>query len=381
MCGIGAFAALILAASAAVAQAPGNAPPPAVTVAQGLQKPVVDWDEFTGRFDAVDTVSLRARVSGYVTEVHFTDGQLVKRGDLLFVIDPRQFEHAAERLRAELTSAKARYDYTKADMDRAKPLLKNENISEQIFEQRKRDLGAAEAAVKAAEANLAAAELDLQFTRVTAPIDGRISRKLVGEGNYVTGASASGTLLTTIVSQSPIYFYFDLSEADYLKYSRNGKTGQQVAAGDAPTVMLSLQDEKTYSIKGRLDFIDNRIDNATGTMRARAVFDNAAGLLTPGLFGRVRLAATNEYTALLLPDEAVSTDQTARFVYVVGDDGAATYRPVVPGPMVDGLRVIRSGIAPTDWVIVKGLQKVRPGAKVTPQQSKIDAANKQAARQ
>lgn len=378
------FVALALAMLSGVstvsAQAPGGAPPP-VTVAKALQKPVVDWDEFTGRFEAVDTVSLRARVSGYITEVHFTDGQFVKRGDLLFVIDQRPFEHTVTRLRAELASAKARFEYAKADLNRAQPLLKNENISEQIFEQRKRDLGAAEAAVKAAEANLAAAELDLQFTRVTAPIDGRISRKLVGVGNYVTGASASGTLLTTIVTQSPIHFYFDLSEADYLKYSRNGKTGQPGTGADATPVTLTLQDDKSHTITGRLDFVDNHIDSATGTMRARAVFDNPQGLLTPGLFGRIRLAGSKEYSALLLPDEAVNTDQTNRFVYVVGEDGTVAYKPVSPGPMVDGLRVIRTGLAPTDWVIIKGVQKARAGGKVTPQQSTVNAPNKQAALQ
>lgn len=378
--GIVALAVANLTAITSVhAQAPGG-PPPAVTVAHPLQKPVVDWDEFTGRFEAVDTVALRARVSGYITEVHFADGQIVKRGDLLFVIDPRLFEHTVARLKAELASTKVRFDYTKADLERAQPLRKNENISEQIFEQRKRDLGAAEAAVQAAEANLKSAELDLQFTHVKAPIDGRISRKLVGEGNFVTGASANGTLLTTIVSQTPIHFYFDLSEADYLKYARNGKTGQAAGGGgDVTQVLLALQDDKTYSIKGHLDFVDNRIDNATGTMRARAVFDNAQGLLTPGLFGRVRLSGSNEYSALLVPDEAINTDQTNRFVYVVGEDGTVSYKAVTPGPMVDGLRVIRGGIAPTDWVIIKGVQKARTGGKVAPQQSTIGTTPKQAA--
>lgn len=355
-------------------------PPPAVTVAQALQKPVTEWDEFTGRFEAVDTVSLRARVSGYVTEVHFADGQAVKEGELLFVIDPRPFEQTVARLKAELASAKARYDFAKADSARGAPLLKRDVISAQTYEQRQKELGQAEAAVKSAEASLAAADLDLRFTRVTAPISGTISRRLVGVGNYVTGASATGTLLTTIVSGDPVHFYFDISEADYLKYARLGKTAAGLASGaSSMRVYLALQDEKTFTREGRLDFIDNRIDNATGALRGRAVFPNPDGLFKPGLFGRVRLPGNGEQTAMLLPDEALGSDQTNRYVLVVSDDGAVAYRPVVPGPIADGLRIIRSGVGPNDWVVINGMQKARPGTKVTPQRGTVAAPGKQAA--
>lgn len=363
-------------------QAPGKRPPlPAVTVAQPLQKSVTEWDDFTGRFDAVDTVSLRARVSGYITKVHFTDGQTVKAGDPLFVIDPRPFEQAAARARAELASAKARLDFAKADVKRAGPLLRKKAISEQAFEQRKKEFGQAEAAVKAAEAALAAAELDLQFTRVTAPISGTIGRRLVGIGNFVTGASATGTLLGTIVTGDPIHFYFDLSEADYLKYARLGKTVAALLASEAKPVrvFLALQDEKGFQHQGRMDFVDNRMDGATATLRGRAVFPNPDGLFKPGMFARVRLSGNGEQTAMLLPDEAIGTDQTNRFVYVVSDDGTVAYRPVVPGPLAEGLRVIRSGLKTGDWVIVKGLRKVRPGAKVAPQRSSVTTPGKQAA--
>lgn len=366
------LAGLIAWPFAALAQQqPPQAPP--VTVAQPLERKITEWDEFTGRFEAVDVVEIRARVSGYLTEIHFTDGQFVKSGDLLFVIDPRPFERTVDRLRAELASARARLEFTQKDLERARPLVKNENISEQVFQQRQRDLGEAEATVKASEASLASAELDVEFTRVMAPISGQISRKLVSVGNYVTGASTTSSLLTTIVSQSPIHFYFDVSEADYLKYVRMAATGGRPNYQSNPSpVMLALQDEKTYTHRGQLDFIDNRIDQSTGSLRGRAVLENPNGLFTPGLFGRIRIAGSPEYSALMLPDEAILSDQTNRYVFAVGDDGSLTYKPVVLGPMVDGLRVVRSGLAQSDWVITNGTQRVRPGGKVTPQRSKIE---------
>ncbi len=347
--------------------------PPAVTVAQPAQRNVTEWDEFTGRFEAQDTVEVRARVSGYLTEIHFTDGQMVNVGDLLFVIDPRPLQREVERLRAEVVSAKARLDYAQKDVERARPLAKNENISEQVFQQRERELGQADGALQSSQASLAAAELNLEFTRITAPIAGRISRKLVSVGNYVIGDSSSSTLLTTIVSQDPIYLYFDVSEADYLKYARLGKGAANVNLRQSHTpVSLGLMDEKGYPHSGELDFIDNRIDQATGSLRGRAVFANPAGLFTPGLFARIRLAGSGEYLALLLPDGAISTDQTNRFVYTVADDGTVADKPVTLGPIVDGMRVIKTGIAAEDWVIVNGIQRARPGGKVTPQRSKID---------
>lgn len=359
---------------------PAASPPPQVTVAQPVERKVSEWDEFTGRFQAVDTVEVRARVSGYLTEIHFTDGQMVKTGDLLFVIDPRPFARVVDRLRAELTAAKARFEFAQKDYERARPLAKNENISEQVFQQRQRELAETEATVKASEAALAAAELNLEFTRVTAPIAGRISRKLVSIGNYVTGASESASLLTTIVSQDPIQFYFDISEADYLKYLRLGKAGTGASYRENPTpVVLGLMDEKGFPHPGALDFVENRIDEATGSLRGRALFNNPNNLFTPGLFARIRLAGSGEYQAVMLPDDAIATDQTNRFVYTVAEDGAVAYKPVTLGPVIDGLRVIRSGVTVSDWVVVNGIQRARPGGKVTPQRSTIDAQAQAAA--
>jgi RND family efflux transporter MFP subunit len=364
----------------AQAQQQAAPPPPPVTVAQPVERKVAEWDEFTGRFQAVDTVEVRARVSGYLTEIHFTDGQMVKTGDLLFVIDPRPFERITERLRAELTAAKARFEFAQKDFERARPLAKNENISEQVFQQRQRELAETEATVKASEAALGAAELNLEFTRVTAPLAGRISRKLVSIGNYVTGASEGATLLTIIVSQDPIQFYFDISEADYLKYLRLGKAGTGASYRENPTpVVLGLMDEKGFPHPGALDFVENRIDEATGSLRGRAVFKNPGNLFTPGLFARLRLAGSGEYQAMLLPDGAIATDQTNRFVYTVAEDGAVAYKPVTLGPIIDGLRVIRGGLTASDWVIVNGIQRARPGGKVTPQRSTIDAQAQAAA--
>ncbi len=366
------FSLCLCTASPARAQQQPAAPP-AVTTAQPVERKITEWDEFTGRFEAVDTVEVRARVSGYLTEVHFTDGQMVSKGDLLFVIDPRPFQHIVERLSAELASAKARLEFAQKDFERARPLAKNENISEQVFQQRQRDLGEAEGALQSSQASLAAAELDLEFTRITAPLAGRISRKQVSVGNYVIGDSSSSTLLTTIVSQDPIQLYFDISEADYLKYARLGKAAPSANLRQDPTpVSLGLLDEKGFPHEGQLDFVDNRIDRATGSLRGRAVFPNPSGLFTPGLFARIRLAGSGEYLALLIPDGAVATDQTNRFVYVVADDGTVAYKPVTIGPIVDGMRVIKTGIAASDWVIVNGIQRARPGAKVTPQRSKLD---------
>jgi multidrug efflux system membrane fusion protein len=372
------IAGFAIALPASAQQGPPQSP--AVTVAQPVERKVQEWDEFTGRFEAVDTVEVRARVSGYLNEVHFTDGQNVRKGDLLFVIDPRPFQRMVERLRAELAAAKARFDFAQKDFERARPLAKSENISEQVFQQRQKELSESEATVKASEANLAAAELDLEFTRILAPIDGRISRRLVSAGNYVTGASSSATLLTTIVSQDPIQFYFDVSEADYLKYVRLGAAVSRAdtAAAKLP-VDLGLLDENRFPHRGFLDFIDNRIDQSTGALRGRALFENREGLFKPGLFARIRLAGSDEYMALMLPDTAIASDQTNRFVYTVGEDGSVAYKPVTLGPIFDGLRVIRSGVAASDWVIVNGIQRARPGVKVTPQRSKIDVPAEAAA--
>lgn len=370
------FAVVILAAAllAACEQTPqqGAKPPePVVPVVRPVERMVTEWDEYTGRFDAADTVEVRARISGVLDAVKFKDGDLVKKGDLLFVIDPRPFERVLEKAQANLAAAQVAAEFTAKDLERAKPLAKTSAISEQSLDQRTQAAQQAEANVRSAEATLHSAQLDVDFTRITAPISGRISRKLVSEGNYITGGSGTGTLLTTIVSTDPIYFYFDMSQGDYLKYRRLGSlNGAHPAAAKDP-VFLALQDEKGFPHQGTLDFVDNRIDAATGALRVRAVFDNPKGLFSPGLFARVRHAGGGEHKAVLLPDTAIASDQSNRVVYAVADDGTWKIKPVELGPLVNGLRIVRSGVELTDKVILTGLQP-RPGMKVKPDEKQID---------
>src|SRR5688572_5518419 len=299
------------------------APPPAVSVSMPVQREIVEWDEYTGRFDATQTVEIRARVSGYLNEVGFKDGQEVKQGDLLFAIDPRPFERVLEQARAELFAASTKAENANLDVARGQPLIERKIISDKTFDDRMSLLRDAQAVVKVAEARVKSAELDLSFATIAAPISGRIGRTLATAGNWVSAGSASGTtLLTTIVSQDPIYIYFDVNENNYIKYKRLAERGVTAGAADvgAP-VEVALPDERGFPHKGKLDFLDNRLDQGTGTLRARAVLSNKAGLFSPGLFGRVRVTGTPSYAALMLPDEAIGTDQTNKYVFVVGDDG------------------------------------------------------------
>jgi RND family efflux transporter MFP subunit len=349
-------------------QAQAKSAPPTVAVSQPIQREIVEWDEYTGRFDAVETVEIRARVSGHLTEVRFTDGQRVNKGDLLFVIDQRPFERALEQARAELFAAITKVENANLDIVRGKPLVERQIISGKTFDDRMSIVRDAQAAVKVAEAKVASAELDLSFSQIASPITGRISRTLVTAGNWISAGSVSGaTLLTTIVSQDPIYIYFDVSENNYIKYKRLSERGEGSGAADlgAP-IEIALPDEKGFPHKARLDFLDNRLDQATGTLRARGVMANTSELFSPGMFARVRVTGTAPYQAVLLPDEAIGTDQTNKFVYVVGDDGSVTRRNVKLGPLEGGLRVVREGVTAQEWVIVRGLQRARPGGKVTP---------------
>jgi RND family efflux transporter MFP subunit len=351
-----------------------QAPLPAVSVAQPVRREVVEWDEYTGRFDATETVEVRARVSGYLNEVRFKDGQEVVRGDVLFVIDPRPFERALQQARAELFAANTKVENANLDVARGQPLIERKIISDKAFDDRMSLLRDAQAAVKVADAKVEAADLDLSFSTIAAPISGRIGRTLVTAGNWVSAGSVSGaTLLTTIVSQDPIYIYFDVNENNYIKYKRLAERGVKAGAADvgAP-VEVALPDERGFPHKGRLDFLDNRLDQGTGTLRARAVLANKTGLFSPGLFGRVRVTATPSYAALLLPDEAIGTDQTNKYVLVVEGDGTVERRNVRLGPLIDGLRVVRDGVAAADWVITRGLQRARPGLKVEPKRVAID---------
>ena len=266
------------------AQAPAAPPPPAVSIANPLEKEVVEWDEYTGRFDAVDTVEVRARISGVLTEVKFKDGAIVKKGDLLFVIDPRPFQRILDKDRATLQGAKVQLEFAQKDLERARPLVANQTISQQGFDQRTQAVRVAEASVLSAEASVHSSELDVEFTQIHSPITGRISRKLVSEGNFITGGSGSGTLLTTIVSIDPIYFYFDISEADFLKYKRLSESGARPSSRETPNpVELALQGDDGFPYKGYVNFVDNRIDQNTGSQRGRAIFQNPDGLLQPGL--------------------------------------------------------------------------------------------------
>ena len=375
------LAALVLASCSEKqqAQAPGAPPPPSVSVANPVEKKVVEWDEYTGRFEPVDTVEVRARISGVLNEVKFTDGAVVKKGDLLFVIDPRPFQRVLDRDRATLQGAKVQVEFAQKDLERARPLMANNTISQQGFDQRNQAVKTAEANVLSAEASVRSAELDVEFTQIRAPITGRISRKLISEGNYITGGSGSGTLLTTIVSTDPIYFYFDISEADFLKYKRLFEQGKRPSSREtANPIEVGLQGDTGFPIKGQMNFVDNRIDTATGSLRERATFQNSNGMLLPGLFARARVIGSAEYKAILLPDAAIATDQSNRFVFVVADDGTVSAKPVTLGPMIEGLRVIRTGITPADWVIVNGVQRARKGIKVKPEKTVIEQAQKAA---
>jgi RND family efflux transporter MFP subunit len=361
------------------AQAPGSPPPPSVSVANPVEKKVVEWDEYTGRFDSVDTVEVRARISGVLTEVKFTDGAVVKKGDLLFVIDPRPFQRVLDRDRAALQGAKVKLDFAQKDLERARPLLSNNTISQQVFDQRNQAVKTAEAEVLSAEASVRSAELDVEFTQIHAPITGRISRKLISEGNYITGGSGSGTLLTTIVSTDPIYFYFDISEADFLKYKRLIEQGKRPSSRETPNpIEVGLQGDTGFPYRGQMNFVDNRIDASTGSLRERATFQNPNAMLLPGLFARARVIGSDPYNAILLPDAAIATDQSNRLVFVVADDGAVSAKPVTLGPIIDGLRVIRTGVTPSDWVIVNGVQRARKGIKVKAEKTVIEPAQKAA---
>jgi membrane fusion protein, multidrug efflux system len=346
-------------------QAAAAAPP--VTVAQPVKRTVTDWDEFTGRFEAVEEVQIRARVGGFVTSVEFRDGAFVKAGDLLYVIDARPFEAVAEQADGQLSDARAKAELAKRELDRALTLVQTSAVSESIVDQRRQTLQAAHAAEMQAEGALKAAKLNIEFTHVMAPIAGRVSRHLVTAGNLVQGSEGASTLLTSIVSLDPIYLYFDVDEATYLRNNRLWFEGKRPSSRDTPNpVQVTLTGETKPSHDGKMDFIDNRLDNSTGTLRSRAVIPNKDLSILPGQFGRVRLIGSAPYEALLLPDTAIATDQSRKIVFVVKDDNTVEAKAVTLGPLDEGLRVIREGLKAEDRVIVDGLQRARVGAKVTP---------------
>ncbi|MGL4511493.1 MAG: efflux RND transporter periplasmic adaptor subunit [Lacipirellulaceae bacterium] len=391
---------------------PGGGPPPGggpvkVTVAKPLVRDVVEWDSYTGRLDAIESVEVRARVSGYLESHHFAEGQVVEPGQLLFVIDPRPFEAALAQAEAAQAEAEAQYrsaeavtrqreadreqtvaraDLAAARLKRSRPLAPSGAISEDeldvlvseareaeaatfaadaAIESARAGVAAAEAAIATARAAVDAAQLDLSYTRITAPVRGRVSDRRVTEGNLVSGGSIGSTLLTTIVSLDPIHCNFDADERALLKYTRLAKSGDRESSREAKNpVFAALADETGFPHRGVMDFVDNAVDRATGSIRGRAIFSNSADLLTPGMFVRLRIPGSGQRRAVLIPDSALAADQSAQIVYVVGEENKLEARKVEVGPLALGLRIVRTGLTGDETVVIKGLQRAKPGAVV-----------------
>jgi len=366
-----------LVASCGESHQQGGPPPPAVTVATPVKRTVFDFDEYVGRFTAVNSVEVRARVSGYLEGVHFKDGQIVKQGDLLFSVDKRPFQNTLDQARANLVQAKSNLAFTESDFTRGQQLVRDKTITDQTFEQRSQAFRNAQAAVSNNEAAVRQAELDIEFTELRAPIPGRIGDRRVSPGNLVTGGTAGNTtMLATIVSTDPIYFEFTFDEASFLRYERMSKTGNDVASrGGGAQVALKLIDEPVFEHEGHMDFVDNVIDRSTGTIRGRAVFVNSNNVFTPGMFARVRVTGSPPYEGLLVPDAAIGTEQVRKFVLTVNADNTVVPKYVTLGQTTsDNMRVIKEGLGPDDRVIVNGLLRARPGQKVTPQEESKGAA-------
>ena len=359
------------------AQTPQAPPPAPVTVTQPVEREIIEWDEYQGRMDAVDMVEVRARVTGYLQSVNFKDGAEVKQGDVLFVIDPRPYQAELDRTQADLQQAQTKFELASNDFARSERLLKARAISEEEADSRSKAVRTSVAAIESARASVEMAKLNMEYTRVTAPISGRIGRKLITEGNLVNGDQGQSTLLTTIVSLDPVYCYFDADERAVMKYQRLAREGKGENMRDGKMACeLALADETGFPHKGLLDFVDNRVDSATGTLRARGIFPNPERVLQPGFFARVRVPGSAKTSALLIPDQAVGTDQGQKFVLVVDPQNTVEYKIVDLGGMVDGLRVIRGGIHSNDSIIVNGLMSARPGAKVNPSPATAVTASK-----
>jgi RND family efflux transporter MFP subunit len=371
--------ALGMAMSLLVATAWAQSGPPEVTVATPLASRVAQWDEFTGRFEAMERVELRPRVSGYIDQVHFRDGSIVNQGDLLFTIDQRPFQLAVESAQSDVVRTKAQVVLDEADYERAQQLVKTAATPVRELDQRKANLDIARAQEMAAETALRTAQLNLEWSEVRAPITGRVSDRRVDPGNLVAGGQSGATLLTTIVRLDPIYFVFDGSEADYIRYSRLSVDGQRASSRDAPNpVQVQLADETDWPHRGVMNFVDNEISAHSGTIRGRAILDNKDRFLTPGTFGRLRLYG-GPLDALLVPDAAVVSDQAHKVILVVGADNKVAAKPVTLGGMARGLRVVASGLVPSDRVVVGGLANpfVRAGAIVEARQGEIHPSGSQ----
>jgi len=356
----------------AAQQAPAGAPPPPqVTVSHPLPKEIVDYNEFTARLGAVNSVDIRARVTGYLQKVNFKDGVEVKKGDVLFIIDPRPYQAELDSADAALERAKTQLDLATNDNKRAMELFQNKAISAEELDTRSKNLLVANSAMKIAAAAVETAKLNLDYTNIAAPIDGRVSRAMVTEGNLVNASGSESTLLTTLVSVDPIYAYFDVDEATVLRYQSLDKGMRQTPDRVSLPCQMALGNQTTFSYKGTLDFVDNQIDSTTGTLRARGVFSNVDRMLIPGEFGRVRVVSGGKYEAMLIPDYAINSDQDKKIVYVVGADQTIQPKQVTPGQLVDGLRVIKSGLDANDLVVLDRLQIIRPGMTVVPKEQPI----------
>src|ERR1700738_2776795 len=351
-----------------------KAPAPVeVSVAQVICKQIGDRDEFTGRLEAVNAVEVRPRVSGYLQSVHFKEGAIVRQGDLLFQIDPRPFQAEVYRLKGDLSQAKAQRSRAQSDFERAERLHNNDGMSAEEYDRRAAVRSEAEARIASTEAALRGAELNLEFTRVTAPIMGRVGRAEIAEGNLVESGAAQVKPLTTLVSLDPIYVYFDVDEQTYLKYARITRAHGAGSHEQSGAALLGLADEDGFPHTGLVDFVDNQVSSTTGTIRVRASFSNKNLALTPGLFASVRLQGGGAYSGCLAKDDAVVTDLNQKYVYVLGKDNKVEYRAVEIGPLSDGLRVFRKGLRAGDVIVVSGLQRVHPGVAVSPRKVSMAA--------
>jgi len=365
--------AIVAGMNACSAKKPPPPAPPTVIVSQPLKTKIVDWDDYVGRFEAVNSVDVRPRVTGYLEAIRFRDGEIVRKGQVLFEIDPRPYRAALDQARGQEAHARSAVANAEIELDRAKKLLAARTIAEQEYETRTATLQQANADLAAARAGVDTAALNLGFTHVVAPLAGRVSDRRVAPGNLVTQDT---TVLTNITDLDPIYFTFNGAEAFYLKYEREAQKGTRpLSRGFANPVQIRLQDQSDYAIKGHMDFVDNALDPNSGTIRGRAVVSNPAHVLTPGMFGHLRLIGSGAYDALLIPDQAVTTQQSDEIAYVVAANGEVQQRKVMLGPRFGDLRVVRSGLKETDTVVIDGVQRAKAGARVTPKAGRITPPN------